>query len=227
MVSEKSTFDGIEVSAFEESVYLTLEEGDGSQYCADVMTIVKTLVQIRGRSNLEVGAVKRKFGNADPDGFTNDNDIVTAHFGDTSELHEAHMTLVEKVEEIVNGLKEDDYWTGYRDGSGSSWSDIAWKAVKKEFEGSIDLSLQLGEMFIEWGLVPCNRKNALFPIGKWGRPDGSYVATLSLQEVNKCTGCGSDLSETKEVVESPASTRRGTKYKCTCCDKTWRGITTG
>jgi len=73
----------------------------------------------------------------------------------------------------------------------------------------------------------CNRTGELFTLGEWGRPSGSYVATVSADESRRCPKCGAPKDEFWECIKSSRRTRVPNRYKCQNCGKTKSGITTG
>jgi rubredoxin len=73
----------------------------------------------------------------------------------------------------------------------------------------------------------CNRSGDLFTLGEWGRPSGSYVATVSADESRRCPRCGAPKDEFWECIRSSRRTRVPNRYKCQNCGKTKTGITTG
>lgn len=95
----------------------------------------------------------------------------------------------------------------------------------------LQLSLDIGEHFAKAGVVPSNRTGKLFKIPEWGRPTGSYVATVSAQEAGACPECGADKSKTQVCIKSSRRTRVPNRYKCDPeeggCGRTYEGITTG
>lgn len=80
---------------------------------------------------------------------------------------------------------------------------------------------------VEQDLMLCNRTGNLFTLGEWGRPTGSYVATISSDEADRCPNCGAPKDEFWKCVRSSRRTRVPNRYKCQNCGKTKNGITTG
>lgn len=101
------------------------------------------------------------------------------------------------------------------------------KRVKETEKGSVALCLDLGEYFVRRGEILSNRSGEYFPIPEWGRPTGSYVATVAASESGKCPECGASKKEHWELVSSSRRTTVPNKYKCNACGYRKSGITTG
>lgn len=95
----------------------------------------------------------------------------------------------------------------------------------------IELALDIGEHFAKAGVVPSNRSGKLFKIPEWGRPTGSYVATISAGESRLCPECGANKNQTQVCIKSSRRTRVPNTYRCDPeeggCGRTYEGITTG
>lgn len=89
------------------------------------------------------------------------------------------------------------------------------------------LMAHVAEQLAESGVMLCNRSGKLFTLGEWGRPTGSYVATVADDEASRCPECGAPKSEYWECIRSSRRTRVPDKYKCQNCGTTRNGITTG
>lgn len=93
------------------------------------------------------------------------------------------------------------------------------------------LWLDVGMHFARRGVVPSNRSGQLMPLGGWGRPTGSYVATVTKDEAGSCPECGMSKSDTQTCVSSSRRTTVPNKYKCDPakggCGRQYKGITTG
>lgn len=99
--------------------------------------------------------------------------------------------------------------------------------LSSDAECDMEYLLDAAEYFVNRGVVPCNRTKELFEIPKWGTPTGSYVATVSAEQKDKCPNCGAPKSDNWECVRSSRRTRVPNTYKCTECGHTKKGITTG
>lgn len=132
--------------------------------------------------------------------------------------------LAEVIEEAIDWLDEGE-------GSEKNWKESASRSDKlihyaiRNYETGI--MQDVAEELAREGVMLSNRSGELFPLGEWGRPTGSYVATVSGAEAGKCPDCGADKSETWECVRSSNRTTKANVYKCQDCGKRQKGITTG
>lgn len=85
----------------------------------------------------------------------------------------------------------------------------------------------VAEQLVRDDVMLCNRTGTLFTLGEWGRPTGSYVATVADDEANRCPRCGAPKDEFWNCIRSSRRTRVPNKYQCDNCGKTQTGITTG
>lgn len=208
------------------------------QFCAKIDSILLACVSIRDNwrgEQLFVGPHYRYLitENGENSIVSDNGDVFTRRHGDTDEYHRTHRKLVEQVEETIDGIRDDDYWVGYKDGRSRGadqrvqWSNIAQRAIEQQFEPTEELMQEIGVWMAETGQTVCNRSRAWFPIPDWTTPTGSYVATISDVHDGTCPSCGADKDEHWECIESPASIRRPNLYQCNECGTKKRGITTG
>lgn len=241
MVSDKRTVETeasptgeVELSVFPDKVYVTVYDSHKSQYLANPEALFKSAVKIENsRSDgLSVKPILRRYNACrGEDAFSPER----VHIKHTSpeKCQPTHLKLIETVATTISGLKESDFWQGYRKGSGESWEDVAWTAFFEEWDGDKELMMDVGEWYAETGTVPSNRTAAFFPIPEWGTTSGgNYVATISQFESGKCPECGESLSDTQTVTRpSGNNARKATHYKCDPekggCGYGYKGITTG
>jgi len=125
-------------------------------------------------------------------------------------------------------------WLNEGEGSEKEWFDDTTRAdkllnyVSSNWKDDAPGVIQdVAEELVKQDTMLCNRTGELFTLGEWGRPSGSYVATVSADESSRCPKCGAPKSEFWECIRSSRRTRVPNKYKCQNCGKTKKGITTG
>lgn len=208
-MSIKKDVGEITIRAFSDKVYLI--EDDDSQYCASYKTVVKTLVDVN--KDFEVKPLMRIY---------NHSNYPVIHVGETLDGHDK---IVDRAKEQIE-QQNIDYWRGYKDGCDGTWEEIGYKMILDGKVGEEHM-MEIGEMFVENNKVVCARNKALFPLGEWARPDGSYVATIYNEVANKCVNCGADYDEYKTCVKKTHNARKADVYKCKACGTTWKGVITG
>lgn len=137
---------------------------------------------------------------------------------------------VRLAEVLDNGIT----WLDEGEGAEKDWFDdtsrkdkllkYASNNWKDEAPGVIQ---DVAEELVQQDTMLCNRTGDLFTLGEWGRPSGSYVATVSADQSSRCPKCGAPKDEFWECIRSSRRTRVPNKYKCQNCGKTKKGITTG
>lgn len=225
---EKVQYNGFEVSPFDQKVYITdTSTQSEEQYVVHTETIVHSLLSINGRKgSITVTPDRRMFRRyrqmSSP---SNSNSVVSTRLA-YDQISNTYQALVDIVEDTAAQLRNSDYWNGYHDGSGKKWDTIVTEYV---IDNAIDVNmlLELGKMFVDWDMVPCNEHNAFFKIGDWKRTTGSYVYNEYAGTPEICDNCGADLSKHKTVASVSESTRTPTTYRCSHCGERFESITTG
>jgi predicted RNA-binding Zn-ribbon protein involved in translation (DUF1610 family) len=247
----------IGLTAFSDKLYLKfprLDRRGTNDMCMSFGSIVKALIRVTdsgrasrsssvdkqsesNRGGLEVEPILRRMNvlRKQDEDFVHgdDDDVTTTILGNRQENEPVHLKLVEAFCTTIGGFQDDEYWQGYKRAANKfgderyEWKDVAWDVFSEEWNGDIDLMLELGEWFAREGWAVCSRTDALFPAPEWSTPTGSYVATISAVHGGKCPNCGADKSENWECIKSSNRTRVPNKYKCQECGTTRNGITTG
>lgn len=237
---DRETID-IGISAFSDKLYLKFPRFDRrgtNDFCMSDMSILRALVHIkdpRRADGIEISPVKREMAvlrEKRGQYTTDDPTRVTRVSPSAQDVRSVHQELVDDVTDHIDGIQDDEYWRGYRNGMGKAgehvqWDDMAWIVLDKEWATDAETLATIGRWFIEDGVAVCSRTNALFPIPEWSTPTGSYVATISDVYDGTCPFCGADKDKHWECIKSPNSTRKPNVYKCNACGGTKRGITTG
>jgi len=207
------------------------------QYCMHLDSICRCFLKVydanRSRNNPDV-TVEPQDRNliTDPDAVYDQGSVSTHQYGDVSAYDRRLFLLIEAFGHTVGNVAESEYWQGYLDGQSNAgerigWDEIAWTKFDREYDGDAEMLCEIGTYLAETGQVVCNRTNALFPIGEWSCPTGSYVNTISDVFDGTCPECGADKDDNWECISSSNRTRVPNKYKCTECGATRNGITTG
>lgn len=133
--------------------------------------------------------------------------------------------------EVLTNAQE---WLDEGEGSEKDWFEDTSRADKllhyvsgNWYEDDPGILRDVAEALAKENVMLCNRSRNLFTLGEWGRPTGSYVATVAADEGNRCPNCGAPKSEFWECIKSSRRTRVPNTYKCQNCGKTKKGITTG
>lgn len=215
----------VETTAFADCLYITYPRMDGtgtSQYCADAIDVFQATVNVDRDLNAEPAL--RKFAVLYDDSFVDDDEIIVHN---PNQVDEYHWFLVETVQEVLSGVKEDPYWQGYVKGATSTWMEEVWTIFEEEWDGDEELMAESAYWLSREGMAVCARAKALFPIPEWSSPTGSYVNTISSLSAGVCPECEAPKSESWEVVSSSSRTRVADVYQCQQCGHKKKGITTG
>jgi NAD-dependent dihydropyrimidine dehydrogenase PreA subunit len=210
----------IELSVFEDMVYL---KHDGKETVITLDSCIDCFVCVESRFGEEVTPMYKEYIDSPDD---NEGYHVSTKFKNKP-INEVHEKLVSLVRDALDGIKDEDYAIGYKDGSGKSWKEVKREFAHKRIEGNKSLMREIGEWFRDEKTALCKRNNAVYPLGEGAMPSNSYVRNVYKKVVGKCANCGADLDETKETLRSSNRTRVPNRYKCKKCDHTWKGRITG